>query len=113
MRRVWELEMAKMMLVGPRWRTVMLALPLCAAPRSPCAPACAGEGHWDSPLTVATKAGRGVLPLYVSRDWTNPLPGVTRALIVIHGFRRNAGTYFAIARHTVRAARRRRVPAPW
>src|SRR5580698_2845688 len=35
----------------------------------------------------------GVLPLYMSADWTKPQPSVTRALIVFHGKLRNADEY--------------------
>ena len=45
-----------------------------------------------------------MLPLYVSRDWTHPLPGVARAVIVIHGYLRNADAYYAIARRALQAA---------
>ena len=31
-------------------------------------------------VEVKTAAGNGVLPLYVSRDWTRPQPDVTRAV---------------------------------
>jgi pimeloyl-ACP methyl ester carboxylesterase len=34
-----------------------------------------------------------VLPLYVSADWSKPLPKVTRALLVFHGKLRNADEY--------------------
>jgi len=34
------------------------------------------------------------LPVYVSRDWSQPLPDIERAVIVVHGHGRNAGDYF-------------------
>jgi pimeloyl-ACP methyl ester carboxylesterase len=34
------------------------------------------------------------LPLYVSRDWSKPLPDIERAVIVLHGLSRNASTYY-------------------
>ena len=46
-------------------------------------------------LPVKTEQGAGVLPVYVSGDWTKPMPGVTRALIVFHGKLRNADEYNA------------------
>jgi len=55
-------------------------------------------------LVVATPAGSGVLPLYVSRDWTRPLPDIRRAVIVIHGYRRDADVYYATAQRALRAA---------
>lgn len=35
----------------------------------------------------------GDLSLGLSQDWSKPLPGVTRALIIVHGRLRNAQTY--------------------
>lgn len=58
----------------------------------------------ESRLSVTTPAGTGRLPLILSRDWTRPQPEVTRALIVIHGVRRNADTYAEIARQALDAA---------
>ncbi|MCK8784793.1 hypothetical protein M0638_10400 [Roseomonas sp. NAR14] len=55
-------------------------------------------------LPVATPAGQGVLPLYVSQDWSRPLPGVTRALIVIHGRLRDADVYDATGERAVAAS---------
>ena len=40
---------------------------------------------------------RGALPLYVSADWTKPLPGITRAILVLHGRLRNADVYYRSA----------------
>ena len=34
------------------------------------------------------------LALYVSSDWSVPQPGITRALVVIHGVARNADVYY-------------------
>ena len=36
-------------------------------------------------------------PLYVSRDWSAPLPGITRAVLVLHGRLRDADVYFRSA----------------
>ena len=58
----------------------------------------------DQSLTVITPAGRGVLPLYVSRDWGRPLPTITRAVLVIHGRLRNADVYWRSARKAAEAA---------
>jgi pimeloyl-ACP methyl ester carboxylesterase len=44
-------------------------------------------------MTVVTQDGQGRLPLYVSADWSAPLPAVTRAVIVVHGTLRNADVY--------------------
>jgi pimeloyl-ACP methyl ester carboxylesterase len=35
-----------------------------------------------------------LLPLFISRDWTQPLPDIERAVIVQHGRARNADVYF-------------------
>nr|WP_041756052.1 lipoprotein [Bradyrhizobium sp. ORS 278] len=40
---------------------------------------------------------RGVLPLYVSRPWTQPQPDITRAVLVLHGRLRNADVYYKTA----------------
>ena len=58
----------------------------------------------DQRITVATERGQGVLPLYVSRDWSHKLPGVTRAVLVIHGRLRNADTYWKSAEAAAAAA---------
>jgi pimeloyl-ACP methyl ester carboxylesterase len=42
----------------------------------------------DGRLEITTEAGRGVVPIHVSRDWSTPQPDVTRAVIVIHGWSR-------------------------
>lgn len=42
----------------------------------------------DGRLEVVTPAGRGVVPIHVSRDWSVPQPDVTRAVVVIHGWPR-------------------------
>jgi pimeloyl-ACP methyl ester carboxylesterase len=39
----------------------------------------------------------GVLPLYVSRDWSEPQAGITRAVLVLHGLLRNADVYYRSA----------------
>jgi pimeloyl-ACP methyl ester carboxylesterase len=42
----------------------------------------------DARLSVG---GQGTLPLYLSSDWSMPLPAILRAIIVLHGRLRNAG----------------------
>ena len=70
----------------------------------------ADEGHVPSerPVQVVADArlpvGAGVLPLYLSHDWGGPLPGITRAVIVLHGRRRDADRYRQAARNAARAA---------
>lgn len=62
----------------------------------------------DSAVRVVADArlaiGPGVLPLYLSQDWEQPLPGVTRAVIMLHGRRRDADTYRHAAENAARAA---------
>jgi pimeloyl-ACP methyl ester carboxylesterase len=48
-------------------------------------------------LRIAVGA-QGVLPLYVTADWSNPLPQITHAVVVVHGVRRDADTYFRSAK---------------
>lgn len=56
-------------------------------------------------MRIDTPAGSAQFPLYLSRDWSQPLPGVTRAVIVIHGKLRNADRYFRLAEAARAAAR--------
>jgi len=39
----------------------------------------------------------GALPLYVSADWSHPLPNIARAVLILHGVRRDADHYFRSA----------------
>ncbi|UGX99744.1 alpha/beta hydrolase [Bradyrhizobium quebecense] len=41
--------------------------------------------------------GSATFPVYLSADWSNPLPDVTRAVLVLHGVLRNADDYFRAA----------------
>lgn len=54
----------------------------------------------DARLSVG---GQGLLPLYLSSDWSMPLPAISRAIIVLHGRLRNADEYY-IAAHTAQVA---------
>ena len=56
-----------------------------------------------APLRIAVGT-QGLLPLYVSADWTRPLPEVTRAVLVLHGRLRNADSYFKSAKTAQAAA---------
>jgi hypothetical protein len=47
---------------------------------------------------------QGMLALYVSLDWERPLPGVTRAVLILHGRPRNADVYFRSAQMAEAAA---------
>jgi pimeloyl-ACP methyl ester carboxylesterase len=57
-----------------------------------------------SGLRVMTSAGTGFLPIYVSSDWSKPQPGVTRAVVIFHGVKRNAAVYFRSASEVVQSA---------
>ncbi|MCP3379479.1 alpha/beta hydrolase [Bradyrhizobium sp. CCGUVB4N] len=54
----------------------------------------------DARLSVG---GQGMLPLYLSSDWSMPLPAISRAIIVLHGRLRNADDYYMSA-HTAQLA---------
>ena len=64
----------------------------------------AGPALADTPVPppVATVVGGRLafgdaqLPVFVSQDWAQPLPAVRRAVIIVHGYERNAADY---ARH--------------
>lgn len=55
----------------------------------------------DARITVGSE---GRLPLYVSADWSNPLPGITRAVLVLHGRLRDADVYYRSAKTAQAAA---------
>lgn len=40
--------------------------------------------------------GRAQFPLFVSRNWSAPQPDIRRAVLILHGYERNAGGYFRI-----------------
>jgi pimeloyl-ACP methyl ester carboxylesterase len=51
-----------------------------------------------------TSAGTGALPIYVSSDWSKPQPLVTRAIVIFHGEKRNAESYFRSAKEAAQSA---------
>ena len=61
----------------------------------------AAQSAWHRPvrtvvterLSVATSSGTGEVPTGTSPDWLHSLPGLRRAVIVVHGVDRNADTY--------------------
>jgi pimeloyl-ACP methyl ester carboxylesterase len=55
-------------------------------------------------LRIAVGAQSALLPIYVSADWSNPLPDITRAVVVVHGVARNADVYFRFAKRAQAAA---------
>ncbi|GGC69629.1 alpha/beta hydrolase [Undibacterium terreum] len=58
----------------------------------------------DSRIEVGAPSGNAALPLYVSRDWTVPQPGVTRAVLVFHGRLRDADVYWRSAQKALKAS---------
>jgi hypothetical protein len=58
----------------------------------------------DQRLAVSGAAGTGQLPLYVSADWSKPLPAVTRAVLVFHGRLRDADVYLRSGEAALAAA---------
>jgi pimeloyl-ACP methyl ester carboxylesterase len=85
-----------------------LALPAAIALWSGAALALEEVATNKSPVKVVADArlpvgDRGILPLYVSSDWSQPQPGITRAIVVLHGRLRNADVYYDSAK-TVQAA---------
>jgi hypothetical protein len=48
----------------------------------------------DGRMVVPGVGGDGLLPVAVSQDWSRPLPGVRRAVIVVHGAHRDAEPLF-------------------
>jgi len=62
----------------------------------------------DKPVKIVADArlsvgGQGLLPLYLSSDWSMPLPAISRAVILLHGRLRNADEYY-ISAHTAQVA---------
>ena len=58
-----------------------------------------------SQIHVDKGGASAVLPLYVSSDWSHPLPNVTRALLVFHGKLRNADAYNLSGQKAVASAK--------
>ena len=75
-----------------------------------CGPTLAAEEEApnNKPVKVVADArlsvgGQGQLPLYLSSDWSMPLPAISRAVIVLHGRLRNADEYY-ISAHAAQVA---------
>src|SRR5262245_23156966 len=72
-----------------------LALLLAPAPGSGAASAEEEVAGNHRPVKAIAEArlavgNQGSLPLYLSSDWSKPLPGIARAVLVLHGRLRNA-----------------------
>ena len=74
---------------------------MLAVPTLPVAVADEAASHHRPVKAVADATmpvgAAGRVPLYLSRDWAQPLPDVTRAVVVIHGRLRNADAYYRSA----------------
>jgi hypothetical protein len=66
---------------------VLLAIGAAAAEEGPASPPVAAVV--DGRLAI----GEAQLPVFVSQDWSRPLPGIRRVVIVVHGYNRNAADY--------------------
>jgi hypothetical protein len=77
-----------------------------------CVARAASAASWDRPVkailderfTVAAPAGSGTVPIHVSADWSRPLPGIRRVVIVLHGVGRAAASYLRGAEEADAAA---------
>ena len=79
-----------------------LALLVMTAAHAPIASATQAQTERDQKPVKEIASGRvavgsATFPLYLSADWSNPLPEVTRAVLVLHGVLRNADDYFRAA----------------
>ncbi|KIU49874.1 lipoprotein [Bradyrhizobium elkanii] len=79
-----------------------LALFVVTAVHAPIASATQAQIERDKKPVKAIATGRiavgnASFPVYLSADWSNPLPDVTRAVLVLHGVLRNADDYFSAA----------------
>jgi pimeloyl-ACP methyl ester carboxylesterase len=59
------------------------------------------KGIADSRIAVGDRA---TLPLYLSADWSKPLPEINRAVLILHGRLRDADVYFRSAKTAQAAA---------
>jgi hypothetical protein len=58
----------------------------------------------DARMLLTPGGVRAEEPLFLSRDWTGPLPGVKQALVIVHGVGRDADAYYATGLGAVAAA---------
>lgn len=66
-----------------------------AAPPREAASPVAEVGPWRVRVPSAASQASALLPLYANVPWDEPQPGATRAVIIIHGAKRNAVDYYA------------------
>ena len=92
-----------------RGRLAALMLLALTAAHAPIASATDEQAERDrKPVKEIASArivvGTASFPLYLSTDWSNPLPDITRAVLVLHGVLRNADDYFRAALNAQAAA---------
>lgn len=77
-----------------------LALALAAAAPGLAAPRPDRPSGAQRPVRVIANQsltiGAAQFPLFVSRDWSVPLPNIRRAVLILHGYERNADGYFRV-----------------
>lgn len=81
-------------------RLAALCLALLLATPAFAAPAFAARRAHDPVAKVAPErlaVAGGEVPLYLSADWSRPLPDIVRAVIVLHGLLRDADSYWKTA----------------
>lgn len=72
----------------------------------------AAAQSWHNPVKAVAQdrfiatapAGSGAVPIYVSSDWSHPLPGIRRVVIMVHGIDRDADVYLRVAQRAGSAA---------
>lgn len=79
-----------------------LALFVVTAAHAPIVSATQAQIERDKKPVKAIASGRiavgnASFPVYLSADWSNPSPDITRAVLVLHGVLRNADDYFKAA----------------
>lgn len=70
--------------------------------------AAAAEPFWHRPvkevapdrMTISTDRGDAAMPLFLSADWDHRLPGIRRAIIIMHGIDRSAAVVMRGAERT-------------
>lgn len=62
-----------------------------ATGQTPVPPPVAAVG--DGRFSVSEPAGTGILSIYTSQDWSQPLSAIRRVVIIVHGYERNAADY--------------------
>jgi len=55
-------------------------------------------------VEVKSEAGAGVLPVFVSQDWSQPLPEIRRVVLIVHGISRTPGSSWTAGQMALRLA---------